>query len=262
MTDCLKILSVGNSFSVDTMEYLPRLAAELGVKQVVFGNLYIGGCSIRRHFTNICEDAAAYKYYLSTGGEWSCTPDTRISDAVKSEKWDWISIQHGSGDGSMYSEPAAYEQLIPLIGKIREMAWSGVKIAFNMTWVGDKGCTRPEFLACGENQLLLYEKIARLTETLILPMQEVDVISPVGTAIQNARTAMTRPLTRDSYHLSLDAGRYIAAMTFLKALSGLETEAVPWCPDGVDEQERRIAAEAVRCALRTPFAVTDLGEKL
>ena len=38
------------------------------------------------------------------------------------------------------------------------------------------------------SQLLIYEKIAKLTKEHILTLRGIDVVSPTGTAIQNART--------------------------------------------------------------------------
>ena len=41
----MNILSIGNSFAQDTMEFLPAIAADLEEKSV-FAYLYIGGCPI------------------------------------------------------------------------------------------------------------------------------------------------------------------------------------------------------------------------
>lgn len=57
----LKILCIGNSFSVDTMQYVPNICANLGIKKIHLGNLYIGGCSINRHWENVKNNAKAYK---------------------------------------------------------------------------------------------------------------------------------------------------------------------------------------------------------
>lgn len=48
----MKILSIGNSFSQDAQRYLHRLAKHEGV-QLKTVNLYIGGCSLQRHYENI-----------------------------------------------------------------------------------------------------------------------------------------------------------------------------------------------------------------
>lgn len=253
----LKILSVGNSFAVDTMEYVADIAKSLGVESVKLGDLYIGGCSIRRHHENITQNLACYEYFVNTGDGWTSTFDHSIADTVKSDDWDIISIQHGTADGSWYSDPVYYEKLPALVAALKELA-PHAKIAFNMTWVGESYHSHHEIVAHGGDVGLLYTKIAALTRDLVKPTAGIDVVSPTGTAVQNARTAVEYELTRDGYHLSLDLGRYIAGLTFLHALTGLEIERVSFAPNGVSEEQRLLAVHAARAAVKTPFEVTAL----
>ena len=53
--DTLRILGIGNSFTDDGMMYLPELLEAAGIRNVVLGRLYIGGCSLERH----CKEYAA-----------------------------------------------------------------------------------------------------------------------------------------------------------------------------------------------------------
>lgn len=101
-------------------------------------------------------------------------------------------------------------------------------------------------------------KLTKLTKELIFPMKEIDIVSPAGTAIQNARTCAKKKLTRDDFHLSYDLGRYIAGLTFLKSLCNLNIDIVQWCPDGVTEQEKKIAKTAVNAAFENPFSLTKI----
>lgn len=255
----LKILSIGNSFSVDTMHHLPALASALGFTEIVLGNLFVGGCSLNRHFHHAKNDLPAYKYYRSDGGAWSETPDVRISDAIREADWDVISIQHGTKDGSRYTDPASYEKLPALVRYVRERAPKHTKIAFNMTWVGEPYHHHEEIRAYGGDQMLIYRKIAALTSTLVRSTEGLDLISPTGTAIQNARTtALANFLSRDGYHLSYGTGRYIASLTFLSALTGTDISGVTWKPESTDDEGRRIAIAAAERAVREPFRVTEL----
>ena len=111
----LKILAVGNSFAWDTMQYLPEIARAAGVRECKLAFLYVGGCSIKQHLSHADGDLPAYQYHVHCGGEWEITKGKRIREAVAEEKWDWISIQHGTGDGSRYTEPASYKGLPRLI---------------------------------------------------------------------------------------------------------------------------------------------------
>jgi hypothetical protein len=255
----LKILSIGNSFSVDTMEHVANIALSLGVKKVKLGNLYIGGCSINMHFRNAENDAPNYTYYTNSGDGWSEIPSFKISDAVKSENWDIISIQNGSGDGSRYSDPKSYEKLSALIDYVRSLAWQGVKIAFNMTWVAEPTHDHHELVFYGGDQILTYKMIAETTKNTVLPTNGLDILSPVGTAVQNARTAgLPTLLTRDGYHLSYSLGRYTAGLTFLKALTGCDIGNVEWVPEGVSKKEKAIAVSAALAAVDSPFDITKI----
>lgn len=254
----LKILSIGNSFSEDTMRHSADIALALGAQEVMMANLYIGGCPIEQHYKNFVEDAPLYRYSINRGSGWTVTEEVPIRRAVTDAPWDWISIQHGSRGGNRYFLPECYEKLVPLTEEVRAAAWEGVKLAFNMTWVGEPDCGKGGMGIFGGDAQGLYTAIAELTRDLLLPLPQLDRISPTGTAIQNARTAVSVPLTRDGYHLSYDLGRYIAALTFLKALTGAEIDGLVWAPEGVSNAQRQIAIAAANSAAACPFAVTRL----
>lgn len=257
MSGSFRVLSVGNSFSTDTMEYLAAIAKACGKRDVVIGNLYVGGCSIRKHFAHLEENAAVYEYYVDRGEGFSCTPQTRIADAVQAEDWDVISIQHGSADGSLYGDPSYYEKLPLLVQGLKALA-PRAKIAFNMTWTGEPYLTWSEIARYKGDQQALYRDITAVTRDTVQTTAGIDVISPTGTAVQNARTALAFELTRDGYHLSFDVGRYLAGLTFFKALSGCAIDAIAWAPEGVSEEVRHTLIRAANAAVQTPFEVTSL----
>ena len=252
----IKILSIGNSFSVDTMEHVAGIARSLGVERIKLGNLYVGGCSITMHHTHAMGDMPVYKYYVNEGDGWSCTPETRISEAVASEPWDFISIQHGSKDGSRYTDPASYALLPALLDYVKGIAWRGAKYAFNMTWIGEPYDKHAELISYDRDQLRMYRLVTEVTQTTVAAISDIARISPTGTAIQNARTSALETVSRDGYHLTYDVGRYIAGLTFFGALTGVDIRPVAWVPDGVDETARQIAVESAAAALAVPYAVT------
>ena len=252
----LKILFIGNSFAVDTMEHAPEIALNLGVKSLKFGTLYIGGCSIEMHYENAVGDLPAYAYYTNLGEGWEKTEEYKISDAVKSEDWDWIAIQHGTKGTSRYTSPECYEKLTPLIEYIKNLAPSHTKIAFNLTWMGESTRQHHEILSYGGNVALMREKLVEVTREMILKNPLVDLLVPTGTAIENARTSHIGLLTRDCYHLSMDKGRYIAALTLISTLSEIDAANISWMPDGVDEYAKAVAIESVLNAQKAPLAIT------
>ena len=254
--ESLKILCVGNSFAVDTMQYVAQIALDLGVKNVCLGNLYVGGCSIDLHWKHACGDLPAYKYYTNDGTGWQSVENYKIRDAVLSQQWDWISIQHGSKNGSTYTNPERYANLEKLAAYVRQLAGPKTKIAFNMAWAGEPDLAMPEMISFGGDQLAMYCAMTRVTREVVQPTPGIDRVSPVGTAVQNARTAGIGLLTRDKFHLSYDVGRYIAGITFLKALTGMSVDGLNWAPDGVGDRVRQVAIESANNAVRCPYAVT------
>ncbi len=254
--DSLKVLCIGNSFAVDTAEHVPNIALNAGVKSVKFATLYYGGCSINKHYTNAVNNNAPYEYYLNTGSGWTITPGHTILSALQSEEWDWISIQHGTGDGSRYAEEDSYANLENLINYVKANAVGNPKIAFNMTWVGEIGSHEELIYSFNNNTTAYYEAICALTRDFISKTTGLDLISPTGTAIQNARTSEVGLLTRDNYHLSLKTGRYTAGLTFFKALTGFDISKITWAPGNMTDYMRDVAIESATNAIATPYAVT------
>ena len=184
----LKILCIGNSFSEDTTAYATEVALSCGFEKVKIANLYVGGCSINQHCFNAENDMSVYRYDVNIGDGWKQTHNYKIGEAVKSDDWDWISIQHGTGDGSRYTEIKSYKKLPWLIEYVKRLAPEKTKIAFNMTWVGEPDFHHEEIEYYGGNQILIYSKIAGLTKEYILNISGIDAVIPTGTAIQNVRT--------------------------------------------------------------------------
>ena len=50
-----KVLMIGNSFSICLLHHLPQVAADRGV-ELDLASLYIGGCSLERHWKNVLKD--------------------------------------------------------------------------------------------------------------------------------------------------------------------------------------------------------------
>ena len=155
----------------------------------------------------------------------------------------------------------ALSYMAALAAYIKSIVGDNVKIAFNMTWVGEPYHSHPEIVAFDGDCQKLYETIAAVMKHTVVPTEGIDIVSPTGTAIQNARTALTEDVTRDGYHLSLHVGRYIAGLTFFAALTGEPVEAVSWAPEGVDEQTAAVCRAAASAALKHPFSVTTLTAK-
>ena len=90
-----------------------------------------------------------------------------------------------------------------------------------------------------------------------LKFSEEELEEIIKAAIQNARTSyLGDTLTRDGFHLTIPYGRYIAALTWGKVLTGKSVEGIAYAPEGVDEALKAIAIESVENAVKSPFEVT------
>ena len=254
--DSLKVLFVGNSFSEDTVEYMVDIAMALGISAPKVCNLYVGGCSIDMHYANASGDLPVYKLFTNEGGGWHSKDKIRMSEALQGDEWDYIVIQHGTNNGARYTSPECYDRLTPLINYIKEVAAGNPKIAFNLTWMGESTRQHHEIISYKGDVSLMREKLIEVTRDVVLTNPLVDLLIPAGTAIENARTSDIGLLTRDCYHLSMDKGRFIAALTAVASLTGISVDDIAFVPEGVDDYSLKVAIESVNNALKRPLEVT------
>lgn len=101
----LKVLAIGNSFSVDAMTHLYQVAKAEGVEEVVLGNFFIGACTFKQHAEFMKSGEPAYRYDKCTDGTWIQTPDTALITGLLDEQWDVITLQQASHDSHWYGDP-------------------------------------------------------------------------------------------------------------------------------------------------------------
>ncbi|MBR5564018.1 MAG: DUF4886 domain-containing protein [Bacteroidales bacterium] len=252
----IKILAIGNSFSVDAMEYLYGMLVDLGYEEIVLGNLYIAGCTLETHATNFQNNSASYTYYLNTTGTWNKTASYKPMDAVSSEQWDIITMQQGSPKSGQAQTYDTY--LASLVTSVMAVCPDS-ELAWHMTWAYQATSTHSGFASYNNDQMTMYNAILNAVQTKVVPTGWFGKVIPNGTAVQNMRTSFVGDnLTRDGYHMSYDKGRYLTALGYAKALTGRDLDKVTYTPTGYTYSEKEILAmkEAVNNAYETPYAVT------
>ena len=254
---CLKILAIGNSYSQDSTEYLYDLLTAAGVDNVVVGNAFISGCTIETHYQMAQSGETAYSYtkFTSDGRQ---NVDSTLLNMITDEKWDIITLQQASKHSGM---PETYSDLQGLIDYIEaNCANPDVDFKFNMTWAYHASSKNGNFEAYGDDQTTMYEAIVSTVQSEVLTKPEISGVFPVGTAIQNLRTSYFGDnLHRDeSTHLTLDIGRYTAALTWTCSLTGVSPKDINWLPAsyGGIIDDIHVIREAVENALETPYEVT------
>ena len=254
--DSVRILTVGNSFSQDSMSYLWELLHCGGIPLVTLGNLFYPGCSLAQHLEFARNRTPVRSYEKNVSGAWTARDNVCLYDGIADEEWDIIVFQQASYvSGMADSYGQALTGLLDLVKPLAPRA----KFCWNMTWAYQSDSTHPGFSNYGCDQMQMYRMILDCLEHCIKPERRFEKIIPTGTAIQNARTSfLGDTLTRDGYHLSFELGRLIAGLTWFCALTGYPAEAAAYnpAPERITPQMLAVAAESVNNAIRAPERVT------
>ena len=262
----LKVLAVGNSFSVDGMQHLYLVAKNAGIENVVLGTLYKGGCSLDMHMEYMSGDLASYEtFYISSdaaGGMITESKNVTAKYAIQYEDWDYIVLQQVSNYTGMASK---YGNLQYVIDYVNANKTSDAKLLWHMTWAYQQDTTNSGFNNYGKDQMTMYNSIVSVVNDLILTNSAISGVIPAGTAIQNLRTSpLGDTLTRDGYHLSYGIGRYTAALTWLAAITGYDVSDITAIPSAYPEiaLELDYIKQSVKDAISNPYSVTELGKSV
>lgn len=254
----LKVLAIGNSFSVDAMEYLYKIADDQGIENIVLGIMYIPGASLSKHVDSISNNLFDYVYYKNTGDAWVyANSHARLIDGLADENWDVITIQQVSGlSGIESSYNTDIDYILEYVNENKTNDYA--KIMWHMTWAYQTGSTHPDFTRYSSNQLTMYNAIISAIQAKILIREDIEDVIPSGTAIQNLRTSFIGDtLTRDGYHLSYDLGRYTAGLTWFMKITNFSIDEIEYKPEAITDLELRAIKEAVINAVFHPYEITE-----
>ncbi|MBQ7718392.1 MAG: DUF4886 domain-containing protein [Clostridia bacterium] len=256
----LKVLAIGNSFSVDAMQWLYNVLTDMGVEEVVLGNLYVSGCSLGTHASNAKNNSEAYTYYKcskDTNGEWQKAKTTMLY-GIEDEDWDYITMQQASGQSGL---PSSYEPSLSYLIDYVKAKRPNAKLLWHMTWAYQGDSTHASFINYGKSQNVMYRSILNAVNQNIVNNSSFDGIIPCGTAVQNMRTSSIGDnMTRDGYHMNVVYGRYLLSVMWAKMLTGSSDFAsltgIPARIGTVDKDTLEIIIESVENAYKKPFEVT------
>lgn len=133
----LKVLAIGNSFSLSMMEQFPKVAAAYPGCELDVVNLYIAGCPLDKHWRNIeigrtnallrpYSVRASYTFDKKKMPKWANIPEMLATD-----RWDVVTIQQSSGKSAFAETYQPYAD--KLIGEIRRLA-PQAEIRVHQTW--------------------------------------------------------------------------------------------------------------------------------
>ena len=207
----IKILAIGNSFSQDAIRYLYGIARTDGVELKVV-NLFIGGCSLAKHYRNMLSEERAYDLELN-----GMKSGFKISmrEALLSDDWDYVTIQQQSSNSAIYDTFVPY--LTELAAYVRKMA-PKAKILLHQTWGYKKDSERLHKFGytAHEEMFTLVRASYEQAEKLI----KADGMIPSGEAVLQANLAKAENIYRDDFHMSPGFGRYMLGLVWYRYLTG------------------------------------------
>lgn len=251
--DTLRILAIGNSFSWNAIEQNLSAIALADGKCAIIGNMYIGGCSLERHWNNAQTDNDDYSYRKINQYDVKTTKKNfTLAQALADEPWDIVTFQQASHYSGF---PETYEPFLTnLIEYVRARVGAATKFYWHQTWAYARTSQHKAFPNYGSDQDKMYGMImdasAKACKAHSLP------VIPCGTTMQNLRgTFVGDNVTKDGFHLN-PLGCYAAACTWYQVLFGVDVVGNPFCPQYLTEDEIEAAQKSAAAAARKPFKVS------
>lgn len=277
VTDTLRVLSIGNSFSLDALSYVPfimkAVAPEVYLK---IGVMYIGAGSLE-DFNNAL-DTNGFRYYWSYGAQpWDERVNVSMAEIIDSQPWDVITLQQMSSLSRDYSTYQPY--LNQIIAWLDSHDSNGHERGWLITPSYPDGLDR---LAPDTTSVQMFERIVESVQC-VQRDTGIELLLPCGTAIQNARTTPLDSLGNFGHlfeYLHLQDGipclieAYAATAALLARfglsdrvwtdttwvdqqwLSAKNVQEINGAPVGMSEENRAIAKQCAIKAIENPLSIT------
>ena len=273
----LRVLAIGNSFSASLCSFLPDAAAAAGEK-LEFCNLFIGGCSLKRHADNIARAGAdpAFAPYAVT---WFRADDpahpakfkANVPQMLATQKWDVVTLQQASHES--WKPGSFHPWSDAVIATVRSLA-PDAEIVVHETWSYNAADARigGKFPDWPFDQAGMYSRLE--TNYLALARENGLRVIPVGLAVQKRRAALAArggtfdpatlspgdpidlrgepvgalhwkdgKISGDTIHLN-KSGEYMQAMTWLGFLFDRDVRDLTFAPAAAGDAETCAALRA------------------
>ena len=219
----MKILCIGNSFSVDVSTYVHQIAKSVN-KDIDIYVLYIGGCPIDLHYKNIKTLQKAYEFYKN--GSKTPLMWCSIDEGLKYEKWDYITFQQWSYNSG--NPDSFFPELPLLMEEVRK--YSDAKFILHMTWSYAKYYSHDKYGSNPMNQDEMDKDIFNAYD-VVSKRANIPYVIPTGKAIKAGREVFGDDFNRDGFHLN-EMGRTLAGYVWAYYFLGLNNDLSSFRPEG------------------------------
>ena len=239
----MRILCIGNSFSQDAARYLHQIAASDGAEIEVW-NLYIGGCPLERHWSNMENRLADYLLEINGVSKGNYVDAQTM---LERNDWDFVTLQQVSQSSVDYG---TYQPALNRVNDfVREKA-PAAKRLIHQTWAYAPDSPRlTEELGYHARQEMfrdLERAYQRAADAI-----KADGIIPSGAVFEAMQDQTDARMYRDGFHASLGIGRYVLGLLWYGYLTGrpvrnvsFETLYEPVSAAGL-EQARQVVSQVL-----------------
>ena len=239
----MKVLFIANSFGQDCSRYLYDIARSDGKKWKVV-NLYIGGCSLYRHYRNMLSGEKAYEFEMN--GHVKSGIFVSLTEALLSDEWDVVITQQCSPKSG---DEESYEPFATAIAEFVRIHAPKAKFYVMQTWTFETDAPRFKMTSFTNPDDMIvaimdcYDKMAKNTRAWgIIPNGEA-----MYTLWQRRADYGIDAVHRDGFHASRGIGRYALALCWIKAICGISVKDNEFYDfeEEVTEEERQAVIDAV-----------------
>ncbi len=272
----LRILFIGNSFTMDAVTHLPGICDAAGAADITMAHCYYGGRTLPEF--NNCRDIADNELYYANPGATTFTKfdnKASIKSVTGSGRWDVLSIQEHTGNYRAWSwndkEKEAIQSLISYVASTQTKAPKVFYIMSQAYFDMGKISSGSQSYITWSDQAGMYKVICDQAKK-VLAETSVDEVIATGTMLQNLRTSKLNnadDLTRDGYHMDYGIARYGAACTVFEKIVTPETgitlegntfryRSSETGTTNVTDENAPVARRAAHYAVEKPFEVTSM----
>lgn len=278
----LRILFIGNSFTMDAVRQLPAIFEELGIDDIQLVHMYYGGRTIPEYVSG-WSTSTDYHCYVCNPGEtdWTELTGKSLATVTATGEWDIITIQEHTGRSIAWGRNQT--ELETEIGQVQAL----------VNLVKGTAAGTPELYYILSQAYHDLSKTQNTTKNFTTTDEMWSVIAPVGQAIvegcgfdgvistgvmlQNLRTSSlnnSNGLSRDGYHMDYGISRFGAACavfeTLISPVNSIYLDGVVCGPTtdsfegtswttAVTAARAPIALQAARYAMAKPYEVTSMA---
>lgn len=211
----LKILAIGNSFTNNSCQFLPRLVHELNQDSVCIAKLTCDGSSLQDHWKAHIANSPIYSLKYSDGGDWHEAPIHTLDMALASLDWDVIVIQQVSYLAGDYS---SYQPWLNRMVSLLRYTHPHVKMAWHYTWAYRAGTTSESFKKYDFDPVKMHSEIIKCADRASAEMP-LRIYS--ATLINDMRAEFTEvedAFSSDGIHITDRRANYALSLLWYETL--------------------------------------------